>query len=73
MSRASEMCCLKPELFISEATAVLSRYNEVRYSEQRDIVYNFRYFGWFAVELTLKNCGYSELRYIESRVIMNAF
>ncbi len=33
---------------------VLFRYNEVGYSEQRDIVYTFRYFGWFAVELMLK-------------------
>jgi hypothetical protein len=52
---------------------VLSRYNEVWYSEQRDIVYFFRYFGWFAVELMLKNSSYSELGYSESRVIMNAF
>ncbi len=52
---------------------VLSRYNEVGYSEQRDIVYTFRCFGWFAVELILKNCSYSELGYSESLVIMSAF
>ncbi len=52
---------------------MLSRYIEVGYSEQFDIVYTFRYFGWFAVELMLKNCGYSQLAYSESRVIMNAF
>jgi hypothetical protein len=53
--------------------SVLSRYNKVGYSEQRDIVYTFRYFGWFAVELMLKNCVYSELGYIKSRVIMKVF
>ncbi len=38
-----------------------------------DIVNTFRLFGWLAVELMLKNLGYSELGYTESRVIMNAF
>jgi hypothetical protein len=52
---------------------VLSRYNEVGYSEQRDIMNTFRLFGWFAVELILKNPGYSKFRYNESLVIMNAF
>jgi hypothetical protein len=37
-----------------------------------DIVNTFKLFGWFAVELILKNSGYSELRY-EFLVIMNAF
>jgi hypothetical protein len=52
---------------------VLSRYNEIGYSEQLDIVHTFRYFGWFAVELMLKNSGYSELGYSECLVIMNSF
>ncbi len=52
---------------------MLSRYNEVGYSEQLVIVNTFRLFGWFAVELMLKNSGYNELGYSESLVIMNAF
>jgi hypothetical protein len=60
-------------IIFKKVNTVLSRYNEVEYSEQRDIVYTFRYFGWFAVELMLKKCGYSELEYSKSLVIMNAF
>ncbi len=51
----------------------LSLYNEVGYSEELNIVYTFRYFGWFAVRQMLKNSSYNELGYSESRVIMNAF
>ncbi len=43
-------------------------YNEVGYWEQFHIVKTFRRFGWFAIELMLKNFGYSE-----SLVIMNVF
>jgi hypothetical protein len=43
---------------------VLSNYNEVRYDEQLVIVNTFRIFGWLAVELMLKNSGYSELGYL---------
>jgi hypothetical protein len=38
-----------------------------------DIVNTFRLFEWRAVELMLKNSGYSELECSESLVIMNAF
>ncbi len=48
-------------------------YNEVGYCEQLHIVNTFRIFGWFAIELMLKNFGYSELRYSESLVNMIAF
>jgi hypothetical protein len=43
------------------------------FSEELDIVNTFRLFGWLAVELMLKNCGYSELGYSESRVIIIEF
>ncbi len=52
---------------------VLSRYNEVGYSEQLDIVNTFRLFGWLSVELMIENSGYSELGYNEYLVITNAF
>ncbi len=58
---------------INVITTVLSRYNEVGYSEQLDIVNTFRLFGWLSVELMIENSGYSELGYNEYLVITNAF
>ncbi len=52
---------------------MLSNYNEVGYGEQLVIVNTFRIFGWLAVELMLKNSGYSELGYYEYLIIERFF
>jgi hypothetical protein len=50
-----------------------SRYNEVGYNEQLDIVNNFWLFGGLSIEIMLKNSVYYELRYNEFLDIMNDF
>ncbi len=62
-----------PTRFYQICITVDSRYNEVGYNEQLDIVNNFWPFGGLSIEIMLKNSVYYELRYNEFLDIMNDF